>query len=181
VLSQLKHYGQEDDPTSESPVSKPFRFGSTGGDMSNLMKQTPEEQRKKAAEEQRKKLEEQQRQAAAAEKARIQELQARQEQAKNHIIKLQEKTFEDHQSARAFYSGIKSVVESQSSCISILGWRCNYAYAVHYDGPSGCYCPKMGGRWICLSEVTWLSSNSFILEGETYSPRPETPRSPTSN
>lgn len=94
------------------------------------------------------------------------------------LLELQQKTFPDNQAARLFYESIKGKLSVYKQCAEYLGWRCEYAYAVHYDGPSTCQCPTMGGRWICKDEVIMINQWEFILEGVHYKPRPETPRNP---
>lgn len=97
------------------------------------------------------------------------------------VAALQARLFADNQSARLYYANIKIMLPQFKKCSVMLGWKCNYANFVHYDGPSGCACPNQGGRWICKDDVQWISADSFILDNNAYSPGRETPKAASPN
>lgn len=49
------------------------------------------------------------------------------------------KTFASHQDARRFHYASKPS--------KTVGWLCNFANIIHFDGPNGCDQPMLGGYW----------------------------------
>lgn len=67
---------------------------------------------------------------------------------KQQIAHLQAKLFADNQSARLFYTSIKIIIPQMVKQKKVVGWLCNYANYLHFDGPDYCGGPAQGGRWI---------------------------------
>src|SRR6218665_93192 len=89
---------------------------------------------------------------------------------KAYIRQMQEKVFSDNQAARLYYTAIKIMLPELKRTVEVLGWKCNYASFIHYDGPSGCACPGMGGHWVMKTDVKWTGVDSFDYEGVQYTP-----------
>jgi len=98
---------------------------------------------------------------ASEEKRKIDENKAIEESKKqdeeiNKILEqIQQKSFANNQEARRFYGALKvflPVIEKKTYK-KLLGWKCNAYNCLHYDGPTGCAMPGLGGHWEYADDI----------------------------
>jgi hypothetical protein len=147
-LNQLNQYLKQSTNTPNEQPGQSFQFNSTNKDFSEEMEKS----------------------LSSIDKISLEN------QALDHtalhaqIRQIQEKVFSDNQAARLYYTSIKVMLPELKPCTDFLGWKCNYASFIHYNGPAGCACPSMGGHWICKNDVQWTSADSYYYEGLHYTP-----------